>query len=217
MARTAATEPISVMSALPTWAATNSPQEAPVRASPVRSRTCAHRLMVERVSHVSCLTISILYQTGRGELLTRIKRAQIAGPDRRAIDLAVRKPGRTALMARTKRVVSLALVDTYQRGLPVSGRYFDGAALTVFLAGRRAIDPSTVDAAPDFPECHRRGHIACRPPAGRIPAGTEHQDPALPHRALLVGLCAPQGGMVFRAAVAGQPHSVGQLYATAQC
>src|SRR5947209_17358130 len=40
------------MFALPTCAATNSPHDAPVRASPDRSRICAHRLIVERASHV---------------------------------------------------------------------------------------------------------------------------------------------------------------------
>src|SRR5579871_2203759 len=51
MAKTAAAEPISSMSARPTWAATNRPQEPPVSASPIRSRMCADREIVERVSH----------------------------------------------------------------------------------------------------------------------------------------------------------------------
>src|SRR6202166_1264036 len=51
MARTVTVEPIRSISALAIFAATNSPQEVPVSASPVRSRTCAHRLMVERAFH----------------------------------------------------------------------------------------------------------------------------------------------------------------------
>src|SRR5215212_1325642 len=51
MARTVAAEPIRSTLALPTCAATNSPHDAPVKASPLRSRTCAHRLILERLSH----------------------------------------------------------------------------------------------------------------------------------------------------------------------
>src|SRR5215210_2618543 len=51
IARTVAAEPIRSTLALPTCAATNSPHDAPVKASPLRSRTCAHRLMLERLSH----------------------------------------------------------------------------------------------------------------------------------------------------------------------
>src|SRR5215208_1035995 len=51
MPMTVPADPIRSMLALPTCAATNSPHDAPVKARPVRSRTCAHRLMLERLSH----------------------------------------------------------------------------------------------------------------------------------------------------------------------
>src|SRR2546421_2230044 len=63
MAMTATAEPIRPMSALAMCAATNSPHEPPVRASPIRSRTCAHLLMMERVFHSSVrLIIQLTYQ-----------------------------------------------------------------------------------------------------------------------------------------------------------
>src|SRR5450432_1774567 len=67
MARMVTADPISSMSALAACAATNSPQEAPVKASPLRSRTCAHWLMVERASHDSVrliMSVSISDRTG---------------------------------------------------------------------------------------------------------------------------------------------------------
>src|SRR6202166_5078890 len=68
MARTVTVEPIRSISALAIFAATNSPQEVPVSASPVRSRTCAHRLMVERVFHGPVrwiILISVATQLGK--------------------------------------------------------------------------------------------------------------------------------------------------------
>src|SRR3984893_3874565 len=68
MARTVTVEPIRSISALAIFAATNSPQEAPVSASPVRSRTCAHRLMVERAFHGPVrwiILISVATQLGK--------------------------------------------------------------------------------------------------------------------------------------------------------
>src|SRR3981189_1475023 len=73
MARTAAIEPRS-MSSLQTYAATNSPHEPPVKASPVRSRTCAHLLMAERPCHESVRSIiASTYQLELQSYLTSIK------------------------------------------------------------------------------------------------------------------------------------------------
>jgi len=63
------------------------PQEAPVKASPVRSRMCAHWLMAERVFHGSARLI-ILNGLPKlnWELLTEIKRARasLRATDRRS-------------------------------------------------------------------------------------------------------------------------------------
>src|SRR5437762_77636 len=61
------------MLARPTCTATNSPHEPPVKASPVRSSTCAHRLMVERASQSLVRLIMLTYQAGTGEPFPNIK------------------------------------------------------------------------------------------------------------------------------------------------
>src|SRR5258708_7639033 len=140
MAETVAAEPIRSMLALPTCAATNRPHEAPVKASPIRSRTCAHRLMAERVSHGSLrLFMWFGYRTGTGAPLTKIKPV-----------LSAKAWGDFPACLTSIKV---------DRRFPAS---IAPGRLDHLLAGQRAIDPSTDNEPP-------RGHLLaadafqCRP------------------------------------------------------
>src|SRR5437868_12786144 len=94
------------MLARPTCTATNSPHEPPVKASPVRSSTCAHRLMVERASQSLVRLIMLTYQAGTGEPFPNIK----------PVAQLVRKGG-----------TNCSLIDEHQDARTNSGQYLHRA------------------------------------------------------------------------------------------